>query len=117
MSRCAPVVFSPEYECDIGPHVFPTQKYRLVRDGLIAAGVLAASEVLVPAAAPREDLLLVHGADYLDDLERLRWTSRTRMSELPLTPAIEVFSNDERLRNLDDFRDVAVDSEIAVVAD
>lgn len=88
MSRPAAVVFSPEYECDIGPHVFPTQKYRLVRDGLIAAGLVAAAEVIVPAAAPREDLLLVHGADYLDDLERLRWTARTRCSELPLTPGI-----------------------------
>ena len=87
MSRPA-VVFSPEYECDIGPHVFPTQKYRLVRDGLIAAGLLAAAEVIVPAAAPREDLLLVHGVGYLDDLERLRWTARTRMSELPLTAEI-----------------------------
>jgi acetoin utilization deacetylase AcuC-like enzyme len=88
MSRSAPVIFSPEYECDIGPHVFPTQKFRLVRDGLIAAGRLAAGDVIVPTAASREDLLLVHGADYLDDLERLRWTPRTRMSELPLTEGV-----------------------------
>lgn len=80
--------FSPEYECDIGPHVFPTQKFRLVRDGLIAAGVLAAGDVIVPTIAPREDLLLVHSKDYLDDLERLRWTPRTRMSELPLTEGV-----------------------------
>ena len=40
-----------------------------------------------------------------------------RRLQLPLTPAIEVFSNDERLRHLDDFREGIVDSEIAVVAD
>jgi len=87
--RCsAPVVYSPEYECDIGHHVFPTQKFRLVRDGLIAAGRLDGCDVLCPDAAPREDLLLVHTAEYLDDLERLRWTARTRMSELPLSAEI-----------------------------
>jgi acetoin utilization deacetylase AcuC-like enzyme len=88
MSRPAPVVYSPEYECDIGHHVFPTQKFRLVRDGLIAAGLLEAGDVICPEPAPREDLLLVHAAEYLDDLERLRWTPRTRMSELPLTAGV-----------------------------
>ena len=83
-----PVVYSPEYECDIGRHVFPTEKFRLVRDGLIAAGLIAAGDVIVPEPAPREDLLLVHTAEYLDDLDALRWTPRTRMSELPLTAAI-----------------------------
>jgi acetoin utilization deacetylase AcuC-like enzyme len=87
--RCvAPVVYSPEYECDIGRHVFPTQKFRLVRDALIASDVLDARDVIPAAAAPRADLLLVHTAEYLDDLEQLRWTPRTRMSELPLTPEI-----------------------------
>ncbi len=88
MSRPAPVVFSPEYECDIGAHVFPTAKYRLVRDGLIAAGVLAAADVMCPEPASREDLLLVHTPEYLDDLMALRWTPRTRLSELPLTAQI-----------------------------
>jgi acetoin utilization deacetylase AcuC-like enzyme len=84
MMRCvAPVVYSPEYECDIGRHVFPTQKFRLVRDALIATGVLDGRDVIVPAAPPRADLLLVHTPEYLDDLEHLRWTPRTRMSELP----------------------------------
>ena len=88
MRRSAPVVYSPEYECDIGHHVFPTQKFRLVRDGLIAAGRLDGGDIVCPDAAPREDLLLVHTAEYLDDLEQLRWTFRTRMSELPLTAEI-----------------------------
>ena len=88
MSRAAPVIYSPENECDIGPHVFPTQKFRLVRDGLICAGLLEAGSVLCPEALPRGDLLLVHTAEYLDDLEQLRWTPRTRLSELPLTKGV-----------------------------
>jgi acetoin utilization deacetylase AcuC-like enzyme len=88
MSRHAPVVYSPEYECDIGRHVFPTEKFRLVRDGLMAAGLVTERDILMAAPAPRADLLLVHSPEYLDDLDQLRWTPRTRMSELPLTVEI-----------------------------
>jgi acetoin utilization deacetylase AcuC-like enzyme len=88
MSRPAPVVHSPEYECDIGRHVFLTCKFRMVRDGLIAAGLTTETDIIVPEPASRDDLLLVHTAAYLDDLERLRWTPRTRLSELPLSAAI-----------------------------
>jgi acetoin utilization deacetylase AcuC-like enzyme len=87
MARTA-VVYGAGYECDIGPHVFPMEKFRLVRDALIAAGDLDPAEILDPAPAPREDLLLAHTAEYLDDLEQLRWTPRTLASELPLTADI-----------------------------
>ena len=41
-----------------------------------------------------------------------------RRLQLPLTPAIEVFSNDERLRDLDAFRgEGVIDSEVAVAVD
>ena len=88
MSRSAPVVFSPAYECDIGCHVFPTVKFRMVRDGLLAAGVIGERDLVNPEPASREDLLLVHTPEYLDDLACLRRTPRTAMSELPLTAEI-----------------------------
>src|SRR5262249_58717768 len=37
---------------------------------------------------PRSELLTSHTPEYLDDLDALRWTHRTRMSELPLTAEI-----------------------------
>jgi superfamily II DNA/RNA helicase len=41
-----------------------------------------------------------------------------RRLQLPLTPAVEVFSNDERLRNIDAFRgEGVIDSEVATTAD
>src|SRR5258706_1059015 len=72
----------------MGRHVFPPEKFRLVRDGLMAVGVVTERDVLIAAPAPRADLLLVHTPEYLDDLDQLRWTPRTRMSELPLTVEI-----------------------------
>jgi len=80
----AAVIHSQGYACDIGPHVFPVAKFRLVRDRLVSEGRVAADEILDPGPATREELLLVHAPEYLDDLDQLRWTARTMYSELPL---------------------------------
>jgi acetoin utilization deacetylase AcuC-like enzyme len=59
------VVYSARYQIDIGPHVFPTRKYALVRDRLIAAGVIQPSDCVEPEPASWNDLALVHTAEYL----------------------------------------------------
>jgi acetoin utilization deacetylase AcuC-like enzyme len=84
MAPRAAVVHSQAYTCDIGPHVFPVAKFRLTRERLEQDGVLDAAGIVEPVAATRDELLLVHTAEYLDDLEQLRWTERTTFSELPL---------------------------------
>ncbi len=88
MARAAAFVHSPEYFCDIGVHVFPMEKFGLVRQRLVEEGAVAEAAILEPAPASREELLRVHTAEYLDDLEQLRWTRRTMNSELPLTAEI-----------------------------
>jgi acetoin utilization deacetylase AcuC-like enzyme len=82
------VVWSPEYGCDIGPHVFVTGKYALVHAALLDAGVLAPRDVEAPAEPARDLLASVHTDGYLDDLEQLRATPRTLSSEIPLTAGI-----------------------------
>jgi acetoin utilization deacetylase AcuC-like enzyme len=84
----ATVVHSPEYHCDIGSHVFPVEKFERVRRCLVESGDVRDDQILCPGLASRGDLLLVHTAEYLDDLEHLRWTPRTACSELPLTAEI-----------------------------
>jgi acetoin utilization deacetylase AcuC-like enzyme len=59
------VVWSPRYEVDIGPHVFPTLKYRLVRERLLERGTISPEAFLSPEAADDATLLLVHTPDYL----------------------------------------------------
>ncbi len=88
MNAHAAVVHAWEYRCDIGPHVFPTEKFERVREQLVQNGDVADAEILVPPPASREDLLLVHTPEYLEDLEQLRWTPRSACSELPLTAEI-----------------------------
>jgi len=63
------VVFSPRYRIDIGPHVFPTDKYQRVHAHLLETGVIRSADVVEPEPASWADLALVHAAEYL---ERMR---------------------------------------------
>jgi acetoin utilization deacetylase AcuC-like enzyme len=83
------VVHSPRTWADIGPHVFPMEKYREVYRRLAEEDGLR--DPLVPEPSPREDLLRVHTAAYLRDLEGGVHTSRTAASELPLSAEIVEF--------------------------
>ncbi len=62
------VVFSPRYHLDIGPHVWPTAKYVLIRERLLAGGHAAPSDFIEPEPTAWDDLGLVHTADYLDQI-------------------------------------------------
>jgi acetoin utilization deacetylase AcuC-like enzyme len=69
----ASVVYSPRYRIDLGLHVFPTEKYRLVHDELLGRG-LPSSDVVEPAAATWDELALVHTAEYLRKMRDGRLT-------------------------------------------
>lgn len=47
-------------------HRFPIEKYALLRESVIAEGIVPPENVHDPARATREDLLLVHTVDYVD---------------------------------------------------
>jgi acetoin utilization deacetylase AcuC-like enzyme len=83
-------IYSDKVHADIGDHVFPIQKYRLVRQRLIKEGILTENDFIEPEIATEEDLLLVHTKEYVDDFMFMRWTSSTERSELPLTEDIKV---------------------------
>ncbi len=86
-----PVVWHPAYEVDIGAHVFPTRKYRLVRDRLLAEGTVQAADLREPAPASDEDVGLVHTVDYV---RRINTGSLSRdeqlVLEVPFSPALRV---------------------------
>ena len=67
------VVYSARYRIDIGPHVFPTEKYRLVYDRLLARRrerdeADAAIRIVEPQPASWRELALVHTREYLDHM-------------------------------------------------
>jgi acetoin utilization deacetylase AcuC-like enzyme len=47
-------------------HRFPISKYALLRDRVIEEGIVEVEQLHDPAPVSREDLLLVHTADYID---------------------------------------------------
>lgn len=81
-------IYSPDYYCDIGQHVFRTEKYSLLHERLISAGLVGQDEFLRPEPAARTDLELVHTPAYVSDLMTGRHTSRTMRSEMPISPEI-----------------------------
>ncbi|HXL15544.1 MAG TPA: histone deacetylase [Methylomirabilota bacterium] len=62
------VVHSDGYFADIGLHVFPMRKFRLVRDEVVRRGLLADSDILAPERASEEQVLRVHDRAYVDKL-------------------------------------------------
>ena len=67
------VVHSEDYFADIGLHVFPMSKFRLIRDEIVRRGLLADGEIVAPAPATIEQVLRVHDREYVEKLlhERL----------------------------------------------
>lgn len=59
------VVYSARYRIDIGPHVFPTQKYSLIHARLLETGVIQPEDCVEPEPASWDQLALVHTPDYL----------------------------------------------------
>ncbi|MEK7397689.1 MAG: histone deacetylase [Candidatus Poribacteria bacterium] len=81
-------VYSDKVYADIGEHVFPIHKYRLIRRKLIEDEIDDVDDFLKSELATEDDLLLVHTAEYVRDFMDLKWTARTERSELPLTADI-----------------------------
>jgi acetoin utilization deacetylase AcuC-like enzyme len=83
------IVFSTRYHLDIGLHVFPTQKYRLVHAQALESGAVRSADVVEPEAASWDTLALVHTPEYLDKM-RLGTLSAEDLAqlELPWSPAI-----------------------------
>jgi acetoin utilization deacetylase AcuC-like enzyme len=81
-------VHHPAQSIDIGPHVFPVEKYAILTGWL-------REELHIPDArwheaetVDQEDLERVHTAAYVDDLMHARTSPRTRASELPIERAV-----------------------------
>ena len=65
-----PIVFHPAYEVDIGTHVFPTRKYRLVSERLREKHTIARDNIKQPTAVSDDDVALVHTAEYIEKIRR-----------------------------------------------
>jgi len=63
------LIYDDRYDLNLGAHVFPSQKYRLVHEALLAQGIATKDDFLAPEPAKDEDVLLVHGKEYIHKLK------------------------------------------------
>ena len=83
------LIYSDAYYLPIGAHVFPAEKYRRVRDRLLATGVAGESDFLEPQPASDQDILLVHKPEYVQKLKTGTLSPREEMEmEVPYSPEL-----------------------------
>src|SRR5260370_23148029 len=54
------VVYHDKYDLNLGPHVFPSQKFRLIAEALMAEKIADPGDFAKPDPATDEDILRVH---------------------------------------------------------
>jgi acetoin utilization deacetylase AcuC-like enzyme len=63
------LIYSEGYDLNLGAHVFPSQKYRMIRDTLLQDGIATAEDFLAPEPANDQDVLRVHSQEYVYKLK------------------------------------------------
>ncbi len=63
------LIYDDRYDLNLGAHVFPSQKYRLVYEKLLQDGIASQEDFLKPLPASDEDILRVHSQDYVYKLK------------------------------------------------
>jgi acetoin utilization deacetylase AcuC-like enzyme len=63
-------VYHAGYDLNLGEHVFPSQKFRLIRDRLLAEGFAEPDDFVQPEPATDDDLLLVHQRGWITRLKQ-----------------------------------------------
>ena len=69
------IFYSPNYEVNLGDHILPTTKFRLIKEKLIALGIAKPRDFEEPAFVKDEDLLLVHTPAYINKVRLGRLTA------------------------------------------
>jgi acetoin utilization deacetylase AcuC-like enzyme len=63
------LIYADGYDLNLGAHVFPSQKFRMIRDRLLEQGIAEPDDFLVPEPATDEDVLHVHSQEYVRKLK------------------------------------------------
>jgi len=63
------LVYHEDYDLHLGAHVFPSQKYRLVREALLSEGIATPEDFLRPSPIDDADVLRVHDEEYVHKLK------------------------------------------------
>jgi acetoin utilization deacetylase AcuC-like enzyme len=63
------LIYHQGYDLNLGAHVFPSRKFRLIADKLVVDGIATREDFLSPEPASDSDLLRVHTKDWVSKLK------------------------------------------------
>jgi acetoin utilization deacetylase AcuC-like enzyme len=63
------LVYHKAYDLNLGEHVFPSQKFRLIAEALTREAIAADADFLIPEPATDDDLLLVHTREWVTKMK------------------------------------------------
>jgi acetoin utilization deacetylase AcuC-like enzyme len=83
------LVYHERYDLNLGPHVFPSQKFRLIYELLSRESIATAEDFLRPEPASDEDILRVHTPEWVRKLKTGTLTaSEVMLLEVPYSPEL-----------------------------
>src|SRR3981189_54625 len=83
------LVYHERYDLNLGPHVFPSQKFRLIHEMLLREGIATPRHFLRPDPATDEDILRVHTPDWVRKLKTgTLAASEVMLLEVPYSPEL-----------------------------
>jgi acetoin utilization deacetylase AcuC-like enzyme len=83
------VIYSDQYDLNLGNHVFPSIKYRLIKEKLLRDRIAIPQDFIEPPAASDDDVALVHDREYIRKLQagKLSYLEILRL-EIPYSPEL-----------------------------
>ena len=83
------LIYHERYDLNLGAHVFPSQKYRLIADKLLQDGIASREDLLRPEPASDVDVLRVHTENWVHKLKTGTLTLSDVMKlEVPYSPEL-----------------------------
>jgi acetoin utilization deacetylase AcuC-like enzyme len=83
------LIYHPGYDLNLGAHVFPSRKYRLIHDALLDDGTAEPADFIEPDPATDDDVLLVHGHGWVERLTSGTLTIKELITlEIPYSEAM-----------------------------
>ena len=80
------LVYNKGYDLNLGEHVFPSRKFRLIAEMLVREGIAGSEDFLTPDFAPDEDILRVHTSEWVHKLKTGTLTASEVMKlEIPFS--------------------------------
>lgn len=63
------LIYHHRYDLNLGPHVFPSRKFRLIAEALRRENIAGSEDFLTPSPASDEDVLRVHTSEWVHKLK------------------------------------------------